>query len=781
MPSISIGLDFAWQIAAGEAAHGRHEFIEPEHLFIGVCKLGKLAQVEDWSKFELPPGAAASLKAEGDAITALCDQFRLDHVALYREARRRKGAGSFQQHAGGEMSRSPASRIVFTRAAELSAGSPIITALHLLAALSDEADSLVIALLKEKGVDSAAWQAAALALSPPSLGARDLKAGTQNLKPETRSVLSRYGTDLTQLARDGKIHECIGRRDELLQIVRALKRETKNNPVLIGEAGVGKTAIAEGLAWRIAQGKQDASLPGTRIIQLHVADLVAGTKYRGEFEERLQGILREVSQAPDIILFIDEIHTLVGAGDSSGGNLDAANIMKPALARGQLRCIGATTLTEYRKYIEKDAALERRFQPIKVTEPSPDEALHILQKFYSPRFAEKHGVVIDTAALEAAVRLSARYINHRRLPDKAIDLLDEACTRVAVPILSAMPEMKPDPAGGVVTAETVAQVVSEKTGIPVGQVAEDERARLIQMADELRVRIIGQDEACEKVAQAVQRARAGLKAPGRPIAVFLFLGPTGVGKTELAKATAAFLFGSDKAMVRLDMSEFMEKHTVSRLVGAPPGYIGHDEEGQLTGAFRRTPHCLVLLDEIEKAHPEVLNLFLQVFDDGRLTDSRGHTVDATNALFIMTSNVGHEARVGFRREDNPSTDEALLAEVRKMFRPEFLNRLDDIIVFNSLAPEHMKRIAQLMLNDLAERLKERDIGLEVKDAALAWLCERGYDETYGARPLRRVIEQHIENPIAGKILREEIKPGHIIIVDLRDGALALELFGKETL
>ena len=779
MPNISVGVEFAWRVAAGEATHGRHEFIQPEHLFIGVCKLGKLAQIDDWSKLELSQDAAASLKAEGDAVNALCEQFRLDHVALYREVRRRVGAGSFQHHEGGGMSRSPASRIVFTRAAELSAGSPVITALHLLAALSDDEDSLVAALLKERGVDSAALQAAALALSPASLGAQDLKADTQNLKLETRSLLSRYGKDLTQLARDGKIHECIGRRDELLQIVRALKREMKNNPVLIGEAGVGKTAIAEGLAWRIAQGKQEASLPGKRIIQLHVADLVAGTKYRGEFEERLQGILREVAQAPDIILFIDEIHTLVGAGDNAG-KLDAANIMKPALARGELRCIGATTMTEYRQYIEKDAALERRFQPIIVSEPSPDEALQILQKFYAPRFAKKHGVIIDAAALETAVRLSARYINNRRLPDKAIDLLDEACTRVSVPVLSAMPDMKPDPSGGIVTAETVAQVVAEKTGIPVGQMTEDARARLIQMADELKVRIIGQDEACEKVAQAVQRARAGLKATGRPIAVFLFLGPTGVGKTELAKAAAAFLFGSDKAMVRLDMSEFMERHTVSRLVGAPPGYIGHDEEGQLTGALRRTPHCIVLLDEIEKAHPEALNLFLQVFDDGRLTDNKGHTVDATNALFIMTSNVGHETRAGFLHEDSPPPNEALLAEVRKTFRPEFLNRLDDTIVFNSLAPEDMKHIAQLMLNDLEERLKGQGIGLEVKDVALAWLCEQGYDETYGARPLRRVIEQHIENPIAGKILREETKSGHIIVVDVRDAALVLELSGKET-
>lgn len=777
MLNISVGLDFAWQVADTEAAHGRHEFIEPEHLFIGVCKVGNLAEVDAWGKLELPKDAAESFKAEADAIAALYDQFQLDHTALYREVRRRKGHGNFQHTEASSIHRSPASRAVFARAAELAAGAPTVTTLHLLAALLDEANSLVVALLTERGVDIAALQAAALTIVPPSLGTRNSKTETQKLNLETRNLLQRYGKDLIQLARDGEIHECIGRRDELLQLVRTLSRDTKNNPLLIGDPGVGKTAIVEGLAWRIAQGK---SLPGKRIIQLQAADLVAGTKYRGEFEERWQGILREVAQAPDIILFIDEIHTLVGAGDSAGG-LDAANIMKPALARGELRCIGATTLTEYRKYIEKDAALERRFQPIMINEPSPDEALKILRDCYAPRFEQKHQVVIDAAALEAAVRLAAKYIPDRRLPDKAIDLLDEACARVAHPILSLLPGEKPDPTGGIVTAETVAQVVSEWTGIPPEQMTEDERARLMRMADELKARVIGQDEACEKVAQAVQRARAGLKAPDRPIAVFLFAGPTGVGKTELAKATAAFLFGGDKAMVRLDMSEFMEKHTVSRLIGAPPGYIGHDEEGQLTGALRRTRHCIVLLDEIEKAHPEVLNLFLQVFDDGRLTDSKGRTADATNALFVMTSNVGHEARVGFRPEDSQVRADALLAEVRQAFRPEFINRLDDIIVFHTLAPEHTQRIARLMLSDLGKRLKAQDIGLEVTDAALAWLCEQGFDETSGARPLRRVIKHNIENPMAGKILRKEVRSGHIVAVDVKDSGLVFELLGGETL
>ncbi len=492
----------------------------------------------------------------------------------------------------------------------------------------------------------------------------------------------------------------------------------------------------------------------------------------------MQSILRELAQAPDVILFLDEIHTLVGAGDRAGG-LDAANIMKPALARGELCCIGATTLAEYRQHIEKDAALERRFQPIMVNEPSPAETQEMLARGYQRRLEEKHHVTIDAAALHAAVTLAARYLPERRLPDKAIDLLDEACARVSVPALSVMPGEAPH-GGGIVTADAVASVLAAWTGIPVAYLTTDERTRLLGMAEVLKARVIGQDEACDTVAHAIQRARAGLKAPGRPIAVFLFLGPTGVGKTELAKATAAFLFGDDKALVRLDMSEYMEKHTVSRLIGAPPGYIGHDEEGQLTGALRRTPFCVVLLDEVEKAHPDVLNLFLQVFDDGRLTDSKGRTMDATNALFIMTSNLGQEARAGFHPDDSQAWAEALLAEVRQVFRPELLNRLDDIVLFRALTPELTQRVVRLMLRDLETRLGAQNIGLEVMETALQWLCARGYDATYGARPLRRTIAQQIEDPIAEKILREEIRSGHTMVVSLQNDALVFATRGGST-
>jgi len=768
MPDFSIGLDYAWRTAANEAARTRHEFIEPEHLFVGVCKLANLLSLKDWNDIEIPRDAAAALKAEAEAIAAVFLKVGHDRTALYRDVRRRLGDGNFTDKGRKKISRSPASRLIFERAGKLAVNAPVVTSLHLLLALIETPATRIAAALAEKPPGAEALKQAILPYVSPSPSPR---------QQPSASFLSVFGKDLTQLARDGKIQPCIGRRDELLQIIRALSRETKSNPLLLGDAGVGKTAIVEGLAWRIAQNK-DAALAGKRIVQLNVADLVAGASSRGEFEARMQGLLHEVAASPDVILFIDELHTLVGAGAGSGP-LDAANIMKPALARGELRCIGATTLAEYRKYIERDAALERRFQPITISEPTADEAVEILASGYLKRFEEKHGVTISPEAIQAAVALSVRFMRERRLPDKAVDLLDESCARIAVPILSAQPGDKNEAA--IVTTDVVRQAVAEKTGIPLAQMDEGERKRLGEMADQLKRRVIGQDKACETVAQAVQRSRAGLKAPNRPLAVLLFAGPTGVGKTELAKATASFLFDSERAMLRIDMSEFMEKHTVSRLIGSPPGYVGHDEEGQLTGPLRRSPYCVVLLDEVEKAHPDVLNLFLQVFEDGRLTDGKGRTADASNALFILTSNLGQtrsRPAIGFGQESGEAMPQSSESSVRGAFRPEFFNRLDAVITFNLLSSDDTAKIADLMIGQIRDRLGEQGIELVITKEAVAWICAQDRDESLGARPLRRTIERAIENPLATMLVRTEIKAGDRVVIGVKDQALSFSVAQK---
>jgi ATP-dependent Clp protease ATP-binding subunit ClpC len=761
MPGVSPGLEFAWQVAAAETAHARHEFIEPVFFLIGVCSLEKTRAPELQRHLGLTGQTLAALLAEADALDALFARFGIE-VTIRRKLRQRAGKGAFVDEERSSLRRSPASRAAIERAQELAADAPALMALHLLAALLEADDGPALQLLRERGVDTPALREAALEAAnsvarPPSTPSR------------AASLLQRYGRDLTQLAREGEIHECIGRRDEMLQILRTLSRQSKNNPVLVGDAGVGKTAIVDGLAWRMASNK-DAALASRRLIQLDVAELVAQTPYRGQFEQRMREILREVVASPDVIIFIDEIHTLLGAG-RAGGALDAAQIVKPALARGELRCIGATTVEEYRRWITGDPALERRFRPITVREPTAAEAQEILRRGYQQRFQQRHGVAIDATALQAAVTLSARYLPDRRLPDKAIDLLEEACTRVRVPALSLPPGE--EPTAGIVTAETIAEVLAQWTGIPVGQFVGDERTRLLGMADELKQRVIGQQKACEAVALAVQRARLGL-APDRPTGVFLFVGPTGVGKTELARATAGFLFGSEKAMVRLDMSEFIEKHTVSRLIGAPPGYVGYEEEGQLTGALRRTPFCVVLLDEVEKAHPDILNLFLQIFDAGRLSDARGRAVDARHALFIMTSNVGSSP-------DESPTREPIERAVQARFRPEFLNRLDAVIPFQPLRPEHIRAIVELQMQRWREVLAERDLQLMVADEAIAWLAERGYDARLGARPLLRLIDRELVYPIGGLLLAERMRPADAVRVSVEVDHLRIDITTADTI
>jgi ATP-dependent Clp protease ATP-binding subunit ClpC len=648
--------------------------------------------------------------------------------------------------------------------------------------------------------------------------------------------LQKYGRDLTELARDGKLDPVIGRDEEIKRVMQILTRRTKNNPVIVGEAGVGKTAIAEGLAQKIAADDVPDSLKGRKVIALDMGALVAGSKFRGEFEERLKAVMDEVKESKgEVILFIDEIHTVVGAGAAEGA-IDASNMLKPALAHGELQCVGATTLDDYRKHIEKDKALERRFQPVFVNEPGIEATIEILRGL-RPRYEAHHKIKITDEALEAAVKLSQRYISDRHLPDKAIDLIDEAASKLRIDTESAPPEVKSlekrikelaneeeaasqrqeyqqaaefkqeranleqeynlaksqwlqkEKISKEVTAELIAQLVSNWTGIPVSQMLEGEAQKLIHMEERIHERLIDQEEAVSAISEAIRRSRAGLKDPKRPIGSFMFLGPTGVGKTELVRTLAWFLFDDENAMVRLDMSEYQEKHTVSRLIGAPPGYIGYDEGGQLTEAVRRRPFRVILLDEVEKAHPEVFNTLLQIMDDGRLTDGQGRTVDFKNTVIVMTSNAGvelikREGQMGFatRKDDaksQKSSYEAMkdkvMGEVKKLFRPEFLNRLDEIIVFHELTKEQLRKIVDLMVKDLEGRLTERKIGLELTEKAKSWLAKEGYDPVYGARPLRRVIERYIENPLSSKVLRGELKEGDTVKVDLdKEGGLTFK-------
>lgn len=641
-------------------------------------------------------------------------------------------------------------------------------------------------------------------------------------------TLDSLARDLTAIAREDSLDPVIGRSKEIQRVIEVLSRRTKNNPVLIGEPGVGKTAIAEGLAQQIVHNEVPETLRDKRVMTLDMGTVVAGTKYRGEFEDRLKKVMDEIRQAGNIILFIDELHTLIGAGGAEGA-IDASNILKPSLARGELQCIGATTLDEYRKYIEKDAALERRFQPIQVDEPTIDESIQIL-KGLRDRYEAHHRVSITDEAIEAAVKLSDRYIADRFLPDKAIDLIDEAGSKVRLRSFTTPPNLKElelkleevrkekDAAvqsqefekaaalrdteqklreqleetkkswkakqgreNSEVTVDDIALVVSSWTGVPVTKLAQTETERLLHLEEILHSRVIGQEEAVLAVAKAVRRARAGLKDPKRPIGSFIFLGPTGVGKTELARALAEAMFGDEDAMIRIDMSEYMEKHSTSRLVGSPPGYVGFEEGGQLTEKVRRKPYSVVLLDEIEKAHPDVFNILLQVLDDGRLTDSKGRTVDFSNTIVIMTSNVGADAlkrnkSVGFTIQDTVEADykdmkDKVLEELKKAFRPEFLNRVDETIVFHSLEKKHLNEIVTLMAKELSDRLKEHHIELVLTDAAKEKVAEKGYDPEYGARPLRRSIQKNIEDRLSEEMLKGNIKEGQKVLVDVKDGEL----------
>jgi ATP-dependent Clp protease ATP-binding subunit ClpC len=781
-------------LAQEEAKRLNHNFIGTEHILLGLVR-------------------------EGSGIAARALQNLGVELARVRaEVEKIIGKGEKIQVQG--ISYTPRAKKVIELAIEegQNLGHNYVGTEHLLLGLLREGEGIAAQVLSNLGIDLKKARREVIQL----LGGEVQLGGGQGKNVPQTPTVDAFGRDLTKMAREGKLDPVIGREKEIERVVQILCRRTKNNPCLIGEPGVGKTAIAEGLAQRITEGSAPDILRDKRVVTLELAAVVAGTKYRGEFEERLRKLMMELQQAGNVIIFIDELHTIIGAGAAEGA-IDASNILKPALAKGELQAIGATTLDEYRKYIERDPALERRFQPIMVGEPSKEESLEIL-KGLRDRYEAHHRVKITDEALEAAVKLADRYIQDRFLPDKAIDLIDEAASRVRLRNYTAPPDLKEmeeklesirqekeaavrgqefEKAAqlrdkeqqfrakvnelkkewekkkvvsdqSVVTEEDIAHIVSSWTGVPVKKLAEEESARLLRMEDILHERVIGQHEAVQAVARAIRRGRAGLKDPKRPIGSFIFLGPTGVGKTELARSLAEALFEDEESMIRLDMSEYMEKHTTARLIGAPPGYVGYDEGGQLTEKVRRKPYSVILLDEIEKAHPDVFNILLQILEDGRLTDGKGRTVNFRNTVVIMTSNVGanyikKQPSVGFRPADAEKSYESmknrLLDELKRTFRPEFLNRVDDLIVFKSLTEEDIAQIVDLMLNDLAKRIKDYGMQIEVTTEAKNLLAKEGYDPTYGARPLRRVIQKRLEDGISEEMLKGHFSAGDIIIVD----------------
>ncbi|MCD5397998.1 ATP-dependent Clp protease ATP-binding subunit [candidate division NPL-UPA2 bacterium] len=789
-------------LARQEARRLNHDYIGVEHFLLGLIKMG-----------------------EGLAIDILQGLgVDLDSLRLEVERTIKSGPSTLTV---GEIPFTPRSKKVLELAVDeaRNLGHNYVGTEHLLLGLIREREGPAARILEGMGVSLEKARQKAMEFLE---GSAPPPGGISPSKKSKTPALDAFGRDLTELAREDKLDPVIGREDEIERITEILSRRTKNNPVLLGEAGVGKTAIVEGLAQKIVAGSVPDILSNKRIVALDLALMVAGTKYRGQFEERIKAVMQEIRRSEDIIVLIDELHTLVGAGAAEGA-IDASNILKPALSRGEMQCIGATTLDEYRKYIERDSALERRFQMIMVEPPTVAETIEIL-KGLRDKYEAHHRARFTDQALEAATKLADRYIAARLLPDKAIDVIDEAGARAHLSVATAPPDVKEmdkkiedlrrekeasvkaqefeeaakfrdrerklreklaathkewkesvNKKEALVTEETVAEIVSKWTGIPISRLEEKETEKLLRMEEELHKRVVGQNEALTALTQAVRRSRSGLKDPERPIGSFIFLGPTGVGKTELARTLAEFLFGDEEALIRLDMSEYMERFSVSRLIGAPPGYVGYEEGGQLTERVRRRPYAVVLLDEIEKAHPDVFNILLQVLEDGRLTDSLNRTVDFRNVVLIMTSNVGAptlKKTLGFSAEDEKSSYESikekLLGDLKKVFRPEFLNRIDETIVFRSLTREELKEIVNFMLEEVRERLSEKKLKIEISPQAKEFFINKGYDPFFGARPLRRAIQRYLENSLAEEILKGNLKEGTTIKVGVKNGKLSFK-------
>ena len=768
MSQLSKAARMAWNIGAAEAARARHPFIEREHVAIGLCSLLKILEYLNYTHVEALP--ADSLREEGEEIERALVAQGITSVAFRRGVRSRLRPGN-AVHAEKTVHRSPECKRHFYRAREIAGPGAEVRARDVMAAILEDPGSTVTAVLAGAGI-------------APDLLLRELMRGkgpvevqqpvreevgafsaTEEPPASETPLLDRYGRDITRAAREGRLLPFVDSdrtRNTLRQLIKVLMMPTKNNPVLVGEAGVGKTALVEALAERIALGRDRKVLPGRRLVELSMAELVAGTKYRGEFEERLTRLIDEVRSHPEVILFIDEFHTVAGAGRAEGAPMDAGNIMKPALARGELRCIGATTISEYRRSIEKDPALERRFQAIQVAEPGREEVLEILQGVRAHR--ERHfGLTITDEALAATVDLAVRFDPTRFLPDKAIDLLDRACAECRVPMLSmaARSEQYDSVGVAVVTPEYVARVVAEKMGVPLevarGGLGGITESRVRGLEEYLNRSIVGQEEAISRVCRRLVMSHAGLGDRRRPMGVFLFLGPSGVGKTEVARRIASYLFSSDRAFIRLDMSEYQEEMSVSRLIGASPGYVGYEEGGQLVSRLRTTPYSVVLLDEVEKAAPRVFDLFLQLFDEGKITDAQGHTADARHAIFIMTGNVRVRKELGFHAGAPGVAEAGALSEVRRRFRPEFLNRVDEQIVFRALDPPDVRKVLANQLSDLAAALQaDHGVRLEVTEEAEEWLAAEGYRPDYGVRELARAVDRWVRGPIAAMSAQGEL-------------------------